>query len=64
MRNHSKLACGALTVNLISGLLGLCYLIALGVKQLEPAAFPLLGILAAVMAVSTLVMILALPKKK
>lgn len=64
MKDYSKLASGALTVNLISGLLGLCYLIAIGVKRSEPAAFPLLGILAAVMAVSTLVMILALPKKK
>ena len=64
MRNHSKLACGALTVNLISGILGLCYLIVLGINQSETTAFPLLGILAAVMAVSTLVMILALPKKK
>lgn len=73
MRGNRKVACGALAISLISGILGLAYLITLGVKESGltevtgmpfSEAFPALGALAAVMVFSTLIMILALPKKK
>ncbi len=73
LRKNGKLACGALAVSLISGILGLIYLIALGVREsgITEAAgtgastpLSLLLLLGIIMIVSTLVMILALPKKK
>lgn len=73
MTGNRKLACGALAVSLISGILGLAYLITLGVRESAPAdltanafsaSLPLLLGLGAVMVISTLVMVLALPKKK
>ncbi len=72
MKGNCKVACGALAVTLISGILALGYLIAAGVReteaetfagtQISSAAVPLL-ILAGTMIVSTLVMVFALPKK-
>lgn len=73
MRNNGKIACGALAVSLTSGLLGLIYLITLGVRESElteaagtgvSTPLSLLLLLGIIMIVSTLVMILALPKKK
>ncbi len=73
MRQNRKLAVSALAIDLISGILGVGYLVALGVKGMEDTisagsifkpAFPMLGMLAVVMAVSTLVMVCALPKKR
>jgi len=73
LRRNGKLACGALAVSLISGILGLVYLITLGVRESElteaagtgaVAPLSLLLTLGIIMIVSTLVMILALPKKK
>lgn len=81
MRRNGKLAQGALAVDLVCGIMGLIYLITLGVREAGAAssallqetaaeqagmpqgALPLL-ILAGIMAISTLVMVAALPKKK
>lgn len=72
MKGNCKLACGALAVTLISGILALGYLIATGMRgteaeafsgtQISSAAVPLL-VLAGIMVISTLVMVFALPKK-
>ena len=73
MRRNNKLAASALVIDFISGILGVVYLVALGVKGMNSAALsgsilkmavPALGMLAAVMAISTLVMIWALSKKR
>ncbi|MEE0741688.1 MAG: hypothetical protein U0M21_05370 [Emergencia sp.] len=73
MRKSRKLAGSMLAVYLVSGIIGLVYLISLGAKggslvdgmltgHINPAA--VLLSLAAVMAVSLVVMILALPRSK
>ena len=76
MRKNRKLACGALAVSVISGVLGIVYLIALGSNQagitdfsvlrenLILSAVPVLAALGIVMLISTLIMILALPAQK
>lgn len=76
MRKNRKLACGALAVSVISGVLGIIYLIALGANQtgimdfsvlggdLILNAVPVLAALGIVMLISTLIMIWALPAQK
>lgn len=75
MRHNRKLACGALAVSVISGVLGIIYLVVLGADQTGiknlPAlngslivnAVPVLAALGIVMLISTLIMILALPAR-
>lgn len=73
MKGNCKVACGALAVTLVSGILALGCLIVVGMRdteavgftgtQLTSAAVPLL-ILAGTMVISTLVMVFALPGKK
>lgn len=73
MRNRGKLAGIALAVNVICGILGLGFLAALGVKAAgstalvmpySAAVLPAFGILLAVMAVSMMIMVIAIPKKR
>lgn len=73
MRNRGKLAGIALAVNVICGILGLGLLAALGVKAAGGTALvlpetavlvPAFYILLAVMAVSMIVMVAAIPKKR
>ena len=72
MKGNHKLACGALTVDLLSGIFGFLYLIILGMRETGISggqsqsfqnSLPLLSLLAIIMVISTLVMIVALPKR-
>ncbi|MFR7990438.1 MAG: hypothetical protein ACLU5F_07560 [Anaerovoracaceae bacterium] len=71
MRKGGKLACFSLAVTLVSGLLGLVYLVSLGVREItstDTAGFDdmtwILYLVLAIMFVSTVVMIAAFSKKK
>ena len=71
MRKDGKLACFSLAVTLVSGLLGLVYLVSLGVREItstDTAGFDdmtwILYLVLAIMFVSTVVMIAAFSKKK
>ena len=71
MRKCGKLACFSLAVTLVSGLLGLVYLVSLGVREItstDTAGFDdmtwILYLVLAIMFVSTVVMIAAFSKKK
>lgn len=71
MRKGGKLACISLAVTVVSGLLGLAYLISSGVKEITSAGsvgldrmLPAFYLILAVMFVSTVVMVIALSKRK